>query len=167
MTDVKHTVASLVASVSDDDLVKAIECMYYEQEGQEQDYVDMRNCLRAITPKPTTMNCFLSRHWTEDDIPKQCIHVNGREMGSKTNLAIEYVPWNEWLNIAVFVEPGLKLTDADMLANILYEMTFAGWDEEEIADEKAAIEELIDAIQEPMADLDKFLEGDDDKDDDT
>ncbi len=74
-TTARHTVATLVASVADDDLVTALGRLYYEdQEKQADAYLEMRAQLRAMKAEPTAMDCLLSRSWSEDD-PPQPVHV--------------------------------------------------------------------------------------------
>lgn len=136
----RHTVATLVASVSDADLVAALHRLYYKGQAEQADgYLEVLAKLRAMKPEPTTMDCVLVRE-------KSAIHVHGVEMGDPTHWAIEYVSWPHWLGMAVHLHQGLELSEADMLANILYEMTWAGFDEDEIAAQRAEIDSTVESI---------------------
>ena len=141
-SEARHTIATLVASVTDAELVAALHRLYYKgQAEQAQGYLEVLAKLRAMKSEPTTMDCVLAR---EDE----AVHVYGVEMGDPTHWAIEYVPWSRWLGMAVHLERGLELTDADILANILYEMTWAGFDEDEIAEQRDGIMEAVESIDE-------------------
>lgn len=136
----RHTVATLVESVSDDDLVAALGRLHYkDQDKQSEAYLGMRAKLREMKAEPTAMDCVLSRCWSMDDPPEPVVDVSGVRMGDPKSYAIAYEPWSQWLGMAVKAEPGLELSDSDMLANILYEMSWAGFDEEEIAERKTKI----------------------------
>ena len=145
-TTARHTVATLVASVSDADLMAALGSMYFKDQADPA-YLEMREKLRSITATPSTMDCHLVRDWSLDDPPEPVVHVYGKTMGDPERYAIEYEPWADWLGMAVHVEPDLELSDADMLANILYEMSWAGFDQETIADQKNEIMEAAEEVR--------------------
>jgi hypothetical protein len=147
----RHTVETLVASVSDDDLVAALGRMYEaDQQEQASAYLEMLAALRTMAPEPTIFDCLLTRVWSRDDPPEPSVDVSGVIMGDRERYAIEYQPWREWLGMAVTVEPNLELSPADMLANILYEMSWAGFDEEEIAAQMASILESAEEVKDLM-----------------
>lgn len=156
MEVVRHTVATLVASVSDDDLVAALSRLYWaDQDKQAASYLEVLARLRTMMPASTTMSCVLAREWSDDNPPEPLIHIVGREMGDDTRWAIEFRPWAEWLGMAVEADPALELSEADMLANILYEMTFVGWDDEEIAEQWQVV---IDAHDDALAHPERLIE---------
>lgn len=147
----RHTVATLVATVSDCDLIAALDRMYFDEAGHEGAYLEMRQKLRGVVAEPSAMDCVLSRRWSLDDPPEPVVDVSGREMGDPERYAIEYEPWPRWLGMAVHVAPELELSDADMLANILYEMSWAGFDEADIAAQK-------DEIMERKEEVDRLID---------
>ncbi len=71
------------------------------------------------------MTCRLKRAYSEDEKPQAIIIVVGVKDGDPTEWAIEFRPWAEWLSMVVDCPPELELSDAQILANIFYEMTFA------------------------------------------
>lgn len=152
MTTSRHTVGTLVAAVSPDDLANGIRRLYWaDQEDDLEAYLDLHQRLRAMKHAPSTMCCVLSREWSDDNPPEQIIHVSGMELGDDTHYGIGFVPWAEWLSMEVRSAPELELSDADMLANILYEMSFYGWEQDEIGDIK-------DEIVERKEEVDRMIE---------
>lgn len=68
-----------------------------------------------------------------------------REDGELERFALELMPWSKWLSVAVPEELRRELGDAAIVALCLYEMTFAGFDEETI---QAEVEELSRRVRE-------------------
>lgn len=153
-TEARHTVATLVAAVPDSDLVAALGRLYWaDQDKQSDAYLEVLAKLRTMTPQPSTMDCVLARAMSEDDPPEPLVHVYGVQMGDSQRWGLDFRPWAEWLGMAVKAEPELELSDADMLANILYEMTFVGWDDEEIQAEFGKLKEAVEEIDRGEAEL--------------
>ena len=152
MTTIRHTVGTLVATVSPDDLAAAICRLYWADQDKEVDaYIEMQTQLQGMKAAPSTMTCELSREWSDDNPPEAIVHVHGYELGDETRYAIGFVPWPEWLSMDVRAEPSLELSDADMLANIFYEMSFYGWEPGDISDVK-------DEIMERKEEVDRMIE---------
>ena len=142
-----HTVATLVAAVSPDELAGAIRRLYWADQEKDLDaYLELHAQLRAMQAAPTTMACELSSGWSDDDPPDAIIHVHGYELGDEQCYAIGFEPWANWLGMEVRAEPGLVLSDADTLANILYEMSFYGFDQAEISATKDEILERCEEV---------------------
>ena len=53
---------------------------------------------------------------------------------SEVGFALDFTPWNKWLGMDIDPETAndIRLMRADIVAHCLYEMTFMGYDEEEI-----------------------------------
>lgn len=51
---------------------------------------------------------------------------------AKRFYAIEYVPWNEWLGMNILQETLDSLSKNEIIAGMLYEMTWSGFTEEEV-----------------------------------
>ncbi|MBY0561475.1 DUF6557 family protein [Hyphomicrobium sp.] len=146
-----RTVASILAGVDAEAIVTALGELYDKQDGEE--YRETIARLRAMTPKPTVMGCRLARTFSLDEPPLPTVDVYGVRPGDALHYAIEFEPWAEWLMMDVHVEPPLELSDAEIIANILYEMTFCGFEESEITER---IDEIKDAAEEAFAAIDKL-----------
>lgn len=137
------TVASILSTTTDEDILGAIPKLYWRERPDQ--YMPFLKELRSIRPKATEMTCRLKRAYSEDDKPQAIIVVVGVKDGDPTEWAIEFRPWAEWLSMVIDCPPELELSNAQILANIFYEMTFAGFDEEEIALRRARIEGIAEA----------------------
>jgi len=153
-----ESVASLLARTSDRLIIDAVERLYEEDAGGGYAKVLMK--LRSLDPRPTVMNVRLSREWSLDDTPEPFVDVSGEVMGDATRYAIEFTPWAEWLSMAVFIDNELKpIPDADVIAHVLYEITWGGWTEE---DAQETVAELNLAHTEAMDELSSCVDVDKD-----
>ena len=147
MSDIRHTVSTLVAAVSPDDLAGGIRRLYWANQEDDLDaYLALQARLKEMKSAPTTMSCVLSREWSDDDPPESIIHVHGQEMGDEQNYAIGFEPRANWLGMEVRSDPELELSDADLLASILCEMSFYGFDEQDVGDVKDELMERKDEV---------------------
>lgn len=58
--------------------------------------------------------------------------------------AIEFTPWKKWLGMDICKESVKKFTELELISHCLYEMTFAGFEEEEIQEEWDSIKKTVD-----------------------
>lgn len=72
--------------------------------------------------------------------------------------ALELTPWDEWLGMDVDEVALQEVDHGVLLANCLYEMTFVGFDEEKVKNEKKELDRLYD---DAMKEGDEEDEGDD------
>ena len=135
-----QTIASILATTTDEEIVAVIPTLYWKEEPDR--YVPFLKKLRSTHPKTSEMTCRLKRAYSEDEKPQAIIVVVGIKNGDPTEWAIEFRPWAEWLSMVIDCPPELELTDAQILANIFYEMTFAGFDEEAVEMKLDEIEEI-------------------------
>ena len=92
---------------------------------QQQQYVD------------SEIEIILTQCIYEDDIEKSYVDVSGRKKVNEYSeltegLAIEFVPWNEWLGMDVSQETLKNFTEFEIISHCLYEMTFIDFEETEI-----------------------------------
>jgi hypothetical protein len=144
-----QTVATLVATVTDDDLRAAARRLYYSVDDFAP-YLEMRGQLRAMAAAPSITDCALSRRWSGDEPPQSTVDVSGTVMGDSELYAIEFTPWPEWLGVAVYADLAMELAPADMLMNILWEMSFLGFDEDEISSIKDELGEVVQSLPEDL-----------------
>ena len=90
---------------------------------------------------------------TEQDAfdESEYVNVSGRENNPKENpnkltdsLAIEFTPWNEWLGMDIDKDTLQDFTELEIIAHCLFEMTFMGFDEEEIQAEMDKLKDIAD-----------------------
>ncbi len=68
------------------------------------------------------------------------------------HLSIEFTPWSEWLGMQISKETENKFNELEIISHCLYEMTYAGFTEEEIQNEfstfKSTVEEYKNMTEE-------------------
>jgi hypothetical protein len=104
---------------------------------------------RLVSLEPVPCDFVLRIEPRQDD-HEEWLEVLGedgsfREDGELERFALELMPWSKWLGVAVPEELRRELGDAEIVAHCLYEMTFAGFDEETI---QAEVEELSRRVRE-------------------
>ena len=104
---------------------------------------------RLVSLEPVPTDLVLCIGPREDD-HEEWLEVYGedgslREDGEPERFALELMPWSKWLSVGVPEDLRRELGDAEILAHCLYEMTFAGFDEETI---QAEAEELSRRVRE-------------------
>jgi hypothetical protein len=127
------TVGDLFHSLNRDEVIASIGRLYASQPGAwPEGYEQAWGIILAMQASaPTAMRCELYR----DDWPdgERAIGVHGREGREKTTYAIEYSPWAEWLAMEIVLEPDVgEISEVEILAHIFWEMTWAGYDDQEI-----------------------------------
>lgn len=144
MIETGHTIASLLQATSDEEIFEALQNTHDQN---PSNYAEVITKLRNMTPDSSEMmDCWLERVDDDDDPPSYWINVHGKKKGDETTWAIEYCPWKEWLAMNVIFEDGCNLSNGEALANILYEMTWAGFDEDEVQKQHNEIMESLEEV---------------------
>ena len=138
-----ETFGELIARVSDFDIIAALRIIDpHNIEG----YEELLPQLRLLSA--TNSNCQIILSMPPDWDGE--VDVSGRENGEGDNLSIEFVPWNEWFGMAYRVS-GCDLSEAQIVGWCLNEMTWAGWNQDDISDN---LHELIALRNEALAAFD-------------
>lgn len=145
----RKTIGSILAATADSDILAVIPTLYWRESAQP--YASFSKKLRAIKPKETKITCRLKRGYSEDKKPQPLVKVVGIREGDSTEWAIEFEPWAEWLSMVVDCPPSLELSDAEILANIFYEMTFAGFNETKIKRKKDEIYKIAETARKSLS----------------
>lgn len=129
--------------------------LFPDQEEFMDDYQSVFNKLQVMLPLPSSITIEIeSIHDTYDN--SQYIDVAGyytdpanRDNEYTNSLAIEYTPWNEWLGMPIDDNSLKKFSELEIISHCLNEMTYAGFEQEEIQSEMdriRAIKEEYDII---------------------
>ena len=70
-------------------------------------------------------------------------YANPQNENEEFSQAIEFTPWNQWLGMEISPESLLQFSELEIISHCLFEMTFAGFDEEHIQEELHSIEKSI------------------------
>jgi hypothetical protein len=146
------TVGELFHSLDRDEVIAAILRLYPEQPGAHPDgYLQAWDIIRekqASIHKDMTVELYMSESF--DEPSEKYISVHGRDSAGDT-WAIEYNPWKEWLCMEIDVLPECgDITPVDTLAHIFWEMTWAGYDDQEIEDQITEIRDRADEVEEML-----------------
>jgi hypothetical protein len=75
------------------------------------------------------------------DVSGKYKHPKNEE--EKFSQAIEFTAWSKWLGMDISEESLLHFSELEIISHCLYEMTFVGFEEEEIQEEFNTIENSI------------------------
>lgn len=101
-------------------------------------YIDVIKTLDKIAKEGgATPDFVISVHYIKED---KVWYVSGIEPEKKHRVGLDFCPWSEWVNAHVFLSPRSPLISVEEIAaNVLWEMTFHGFTEEEIENKKNMI----------------------------
>ncbi len=137
------TVGELIHSLDLANVLAALKSVYTGEGESEEGYRLVWSKLKAMQPQNSSVTVLLSRrggNW---------IDVSGLEPGDSQHYAIEFVDWAQWLSMPIKVAPELgAMREAEQLAHCLYEMTFMGYDQADIAEN---LEDIHDSVEEIKA----------------
>lgn len=128
--------------------------LYPDQEESIEDYREVFEKLTTITPVDTKMIIVLAT--VEDDFdpeePNSYVDVSGRkpkggEDPDETSYAIEFEEWEKWLGMDLAPETLQNFNELEIIAHCLFEMTFCGFDEEEIQEQFEDIKKTNDELK--------------------
>jgi len=80
----------------------------------------------------------------EEDIDEASyLSISGYSAAENLHFALGFTKWEEWANAKIVIQEDLEIQADELIAICLYEMTFYGFNQEEIAGELSEIEKGI------------------------
>lgn len=80
----------------------------------------------------------------EDEIDEAAyLSISGCSAKEDLHFALGFTRWEEWANAKIVLQEELEIKQEELIAICIYEMTFYGFDQDEIASELAEIEKGI------------------------
>ncbi len=77
----------------------------------------------------------------EEDIDEEAyLSISGYSEKEDLHFALGFTRWEEWVNAKIDIQDGLEVNPAELVAICLYEMTFYGFDQEDIKAELETFE---------------------------
>ena len=125
------------------------ECARIDETNGDVPYRHVLDKLAELAPGKADFAIMLSPY---DEGEGRILDVSGVHEGDPQSYGIEFCPWEEWLDADVRFK-GVDLTPAQMVAQCLYEMTFIGFDQEEIQDRADQMHEMVEDIMEGRVEL--------------
>ena len=135
-----RTVLEYLKGCTFKDLMTAVAVLYAEIKQPlaphtRRAWFKMWTYLMQLTPVDTDMVVVFNWHMATEEDPNNYWHVSGYSTDPDEEYdglwAMEFVPWAEWLSMPIDAQ-NLNLQEPYMLAHILYEMTFYGFDEPDV-----------------------------------
>lgn len=127
--------------------------LYPDQSGIIDEYRRVFESLQLIEPVNDEILIVLTQYDSDtddDSLPKSTyVDVSGRKLKPEPNsitdsYAIEFVKWENWLGMTLAPETLENFSELEIIAHCLYEMTFCGYEQEEIQEQFASIKKTVD-----------------------
>jgi hypothetical protein len=124
---------------------------YPDEKKNSSGYQDVFEKLKIISPEDTDLSIVVA-HCRDEFDGEEYVDVSGKYLNPKTDeqafsQAIEFTPWKEWLGMTIDQESLDHFSEIEIIAHCLHEMTFAGFDEENIQDEIKRIKDIHEDYQ--------------------
>ena len=108
--------------------------------------------LQFIEIEESEITIELEQGYDDETGGKSMVDVSGAKKINDENaitnsLAIEFVPWKEWLGMTISENTFTEFNELEIIAHCLYEMTFMGYDEEEIQDQLSNIKGIAEEYE--------------------
>lgn len=144
------TLAELIKSHSWPSVKLTLEKMFPDQDDLWDDYEKVFYALQTMRLHES--NVTIDVHWVHDDYDNtDYVDVSGyytnpadRNDQHTNSLAIEFTPWQEWLGMPIDSESLEKFSGLEIIAYCLNEMTYAGFEQEDIQAEMDRIKKIAD-----------------------
>ncbi len=113
-------------------------------------YIHVLSVVKQLPIVPSTMT--ISLDWVTEDDGEGRVDIIGIKDGQPDQrYAIEFTAWEKWL-ASPFEVKGCDLTEAQIAAWCLWEMTFIGWNQEDIQSKIEDIHQKVDDIKNMIED---------------
>lgn len=121
--------------------------LYPDEEKNISGYEKVFEELMFMLPEDSEILIVVA-HQKDDFDGEEYVAVSGKYANPKNeeeeySQAIEFTPWSQWLGMEISPESLLHFSELEIISHCLYEMTFAGFDEEHIQEELNSMEKSI------------------------
>lgn len=118
--------------------------LYPDQSESLVAYENVYATLLQMKTADSEIEIILKQCYDDETNEESYVDVSGikkdnQNLQSAESLAIEFVPWAEWLAMTVGSNTLKQFTELEIISHCLYEMTFMGYDEKEIQQQLADI----------------------------
>ena len=115
--------------------------IYHEEKKNISGYEEIFRQLVSMPVIETDMIIEIKREIDDFD-NEEYIDISGRKKNEpkdqkeqETSYALEFTPWSEWLGMQIDKNSIKNFTELEIISRCLFEMTFVGFDENEIQEE--------------------------------
>ena len=120
--------STLISAISFNEIKKRLIQLYPNQKKCIEGYKHVYCKLLCLKSKKSKLKLIIETIKDEDG---DYVDVSGKE--GKQIYAIEFTPWAEWLGMNIDVKTLKLFSKVDIVCHALWEMTFVGWEEEDVS----------------------------------
>lgn len=124
----------LLLKFKSDNVLKRLVKLYPNQKKNLLGYAKAIKELTILKPHTEKMQILIEKGYNIFDKKYYC-HVCAIDKNKQT-YAIEFEPWNNWLGMEIHIDSLKNYTELDIICHCLYEMTFTGFSNKEVKNEK-------------------------------
>lgn len=134
--------ATILQEVTFEDVFKCLIRYFTDQEVNKDAYLSVFNTLLEKKPKKHNLDdLFICVEKSKDDFSnddREYLNTYGINVINHTNIryGLEFCEWIDWISMFITKETLKTLSKEEIVASCLYEMTFFGFCEEKVKDEK-------------------------------
>ncbi len=122
--------------------------LYPDQQGSIENYRLVYEALKFLHPVYSDIKIILYQYYDEDGNPS-VVDVSGLNPNPKPEditdgLALEFTSWDKWLGMNIAPLTLKEFTEQEIICYCLNEMTYAGFDEQEIQAGFSKLKSIVD-----------------------
>ncbi len=122
--------------------------LYPNQKESLTAYEKVYAILLQMEPTDSDIEIVLQQCYDDETNEEIYVAVSGLKKDNPTEgLAIEFVPWTEWLGMTVSNDALKQFNQLEIISHSLYEMTFMGFDEIEIQKQLSEIKKTAEEYE--------------------
>lgn len=127
------------------EIIKRLLEIYPEQKKNIAGYNKSLKELLYLSPKRSRVKINIDKFYDKDD-KKYYYSVDGIDKNNES-WAIEFTDWKEWIGMEISEETLKENTEIDILVHCLWEMTFVGFSNKNIKNEKNKLFNIMKSIK--------------------
>lgn len=120
--------------------------LYPDEEKNSSGYRAVYEKLLLMTAAASQMSIVVSNYIDDFDgeeyVDVSGIHQYPQSEEENYSYAIEFTPWKEWLGMEIHPDSFAHFSELKIIAHCLHEMTFVGFEEEDIQEELQRIDQI-------------------------
>ena len=133
----------LLHTVDFDNVFDRLTFWFNDQDDQKEGYRGVFEKLLSMEPhKHNLADMFITIQKVPEN-GRDYLDTLGFDWITKKTYAIEFVPWNDWVSMCITKETLDLLSDEEIVAACLYEMTFCGFNEEQIRGKEENLKNVL------------------------
>lgn len=142
------TLKSLMKNVKHEQILDELLLAYPECITEKHLYEEVLTYLNQVEEKPfdefviaiALIDPSMDDGYEEDIDEEAYLSISGYSEKEDLHFALGFTRWEEWVNAKIDIQDGLEVNPAELVAICLYEMTFYGFNQEDIKAELETFE---------------------------